>query len=132
LSQSFRSGPLRTGRSARVANLRFTLAIWPLQRFGRLDDVVVVATGSEWRGVAVADRVEPKPSAPPPKDDAQVIVVVASHAVALPELPVVVIIVNKKGHALSPDHVGPFASGNFAVKLNCTAVSRFSASFGFG
>ena len=56
--------------------------------------------GGEWRGVAVIGRIEPKPIAPPPKDDAPVIIVVASHGVALPELPVV--IVNRKSHDGSP------------------------------
>ena len=77
---------------------------------GRLDDVVVVGMGSEWRGVAVADRIEPKPIGPPPKDDALVIVVVAPHGVAPPELPVVVI-VNRTRHAVSPDNFDQFASG---------------------
>jgi hypothetical protein len=81
-----------------------------LLRFGRLDDVIVVGMGSEWRGIAVADRIEPKPIATPPKADALVIVVVAPHGVAPPELPVVVR-VNRESHAVSPDNVDRFASG---------------------
>ena len=72
--------------------------------FGRLDYVVVVGMGGEWRGVAVIGRIEPKPIAAPPKDDAPVVIVVASHRVTLPELPLVVI-VNRKGHAVSPNNV---------------------------
>jgi Resolvase, N terminal domain len=91
---------------------RPALAKRPLLRFGRLDDVVVVGMGSEWRGVAVADRIEPKPIAPPPKDDAlvMVIVAVAPHGVAPPELPVVVV-VDRKSHAVSSDHVDPIRFG---------------------
>jgi hypothetical protein len=86
--------------------------------------------GSEWRGIAVADRIEPNPIAPAPKDDALVIVVVASHGIAPPELPVVVI-VSRNGHALSPDDVDPFALGQ--VQLNCIAVgSVLRQAFGFG
>jgi hypothetical protein len=55
-------------------------------------------------GVAVIGRIEPKPIAPPPKDDALVIVVVAPHGVGAPELPVVVM-VNGKSNAVSPDNV---------------------------
>jgi hypothetical protein len=79
--------PLATGGSPRIASLRFTLAIRPLRWFGRLDDVVVVGMGGEWRGVPVVGRIEPKPVAPPPKNDAPVVIVVASHGVAAPELP---------------------------------------------
>ena len=82
-----------------------SLAIRPLRWFGRLDDVVVVGMGGEWRGVAIVGRLEPKPIAPPPKDGAPVVIVVASHGVALPELPVVAI-VNRKSHAISPNNVG--------------------------
>jgi hypothetical protein len=68
--------------------------------------------GGEWRGVSVVDRIEPKPIAPARKYDAPVVVVVAPHGVALPELPAVVTI-SRKSHALSLDRVDPFASGKF-------------------
>ena len=83
--------------------------------------------GSEWRGVAVADRIEPKPIAPPPEDDALVIVVVAPHGVAPPELPVVVM-VNRKSHAVSP-HNTLSAYGSFLAfnKLTRTFAAQMSA-----
>jgi hypothetical protein len=73
--------------------------------------------GSEWRGVAVADRIEPKPIAPPPKDDALVMVIVAGalRGVAPPELPVVVV-VDRKSY--------PIRFGCVAIRLNCIAVSN--------
>ena len=81
--------------------------------------------GGERRGVAVVGTIEPKPVAPPPKDDAPVVIVVASHGVALPELPVVVI-VKRKSHTVSPDNVDRVVmltivmTGPRAMGVSCT------------
>ena len=80
----------------------------PQQRAGALSPLRLIASLS-----FIERPVKLEPSGiitAPPKDDALVIVVVAPHGVAPPELPVVVM-VNGKSHAVSPDNVDRFASG---------------------
>jgi hypothetical protein len=58
-----------------------------LQFVTRTDQMVVIGSARERRGIAIVERIEPKPIVPSPNNRAVVWIVVGSHNVPYPKRP---------------------------------------------
>jgi hypothetical protein len=85
LGSNGRSGS--TSKNPQVSNPGALLRLRPGNEF------VVAGPAREWRGVAIIDRIQPKPVAPYSNHHAVVVVVVTPHSVAFSEGPEIVRVV---------------------------------------